>query len=129
MAADEERDDVNIVIVDINDCGRRLVKFADDVSNRVDFFRFETNPKEKINELITKGQKELNIDILTKAAIVDSAGGSFYLAQMLCYELCAKAGITETQNQLTTIDFSFELVQNAVWRELSNRFGERTRAC
>jgi hypothetical protein len=126
VAADEEREDVNIVIVGINDCGRRLVKFADDVSNRVDFFRFETNPKEKIEELIRKGEEELSIEIETRNSIVDASGGSFYLAQMLCYEMCAKADITETQVSLIKVEVSFEQVQNSVWRELSARFGERT---
>ena len=126
VAADEESDDLNIVIVGINDCGKRLVRFADDVSNRVDFFRFETNPLEKIEAVISKGEAALNVEIITKREIAEASGGSFYLAQMLCYELCAKADVTETQTKSTAIAISFEQVQNSVWRDLKNRFGERT---
>ena len=126
IAADEEREDVNIVIVGINDCGRRLVHFADDVTNRVDFFRLETNPRESILDLISKGESALNININTKSEIADASGGSFYLAQLLCYEMCVKGGITETQRDHVFIDKSFEQIQNSVWRDLDNRFGERT---
>ncbi|MBN7783893.1 TIR domain-containing protein [Ponticoccus gilvus] len=126
VCADEERDDLDIVIVGINDCGKRLISFADDVTNRVDFFRMEVNPLEKMAELITKGETALNIKIDSKDQIATASGGSFYLAQMLCYELCAKANVLESREKQETIDISFEQVKSGVWRDLSNRFKDRT---
>lgn len=126
VVADEERDDINVVIIGINDCGKKLISFADDVTSRVDFFRMEVNPVEKIDELITKGEKALNIKIASREQISLTSGGSFYLAQMLCYELCAKAEILETCQKITEVELSFEQVKSGVWRDLSNRFKDRT---
>src|SRR5438046_1677177 len=54
--ADEERDTTKLIIIGINRCGESLVAFARDLNNRIDTLKFETNPDERVNELITKGE-------------------------------------------------------------------------
>lgn len=76
--ADEESALTKLVIVGINKAGDSLVKFARDLNNRIDTIRFESNPEEKIIELIESGEKALNITINTKGDIVREAQGSFH---------------------------------------------------
>jgi hypothetical protein len=53
--ADEEITETKIVVVGINRAGDTLIKFAKDLVNRIDIVRFETNPQEKLIELVEKG--------------------------------------------------------------------------
>lgn len=120
--ADEERDDSKYVIVGINRAGDSLIKFAPDLNNRIDTIRFETNPEERIIELVMKGEKALNITIGVKNEIVAAATGSFYLAQMLCFETCVAAHITQEQEIRRTIHISFPTIILEVMKDLSRRF-------
>lgn len=73
------RDDVKALLIGINKAGQQLVKFAHDLGTRIDVFRLEANPAEKIQELIAKGEAALNIDITERVKIADRAQGSFRL--------------------------------------------------
>ena len=57
--ADEERQDSKLVVVGINKAGDSLVRFAADLNNRIDTIRFETNPEERVYELVQKGEEAL----------------------------------------------------------------------
>lgn len=80
--ADEEIAATKLVIVGINKAGDSLIKFARDLNNRIDTIRFESNPEEKVIELIENGEKALNITINIKSDIVREAQGSFHIAQI-----------------------------------------------
>ncbi|NIK69334.1 TIR domain-containing protein [Paenibacillus sp. BK720] len=125
--ADEESSNTKIVIVGINKAGDSLVKFAKDLNNRIDTIRFESNPEEKVLELINKGERELKIQINTKHDIAREAQGSFHIAQMLCKELCLHAEILEARDEETTISTSFEIIKQKVFEELGRAFYETAR--
>jgi len=120
--ADEERTDTKLIVVGINKAGDSLVSFAPDLNNRIDTIRFETNPDDRVHELIEKGEEALNVTIDIKERIVQAASGSFYIAQMLCHETCLASKITERQQEKRTIDVSSELVFSRVMDNLSRRF-------
>jgi replication-associated recombination protein RarA len=94
-----EQGDVNtkIILVGINKANQSLIAFGRDLNDRLDVLKFETNPDERVLELITLGENRLNVTLPNKDEIVDEASGSFHLAQMLCFEFCVQSGILETQ--------------------------------
>ena len=85
--ADEETLTSKLIVVGINEAGQSLISFAPDLVNRLDILRFENSPDSKVEELISKGEAELNISFNTKSDIVKEANGGFYIAQMLCSEV------------------------------------------
>ena len=80
VIADEERDNVKLVIIGINKAGKSLIKLGDDISSRIDTIPFEANPDSQIEKLIDKGEKAMNISLSIKGDIVTAAAGGFSLA-------------------------------------------------
>lgn len=125
VLADTEDQTTKIIILGINRAGDSLIEFAPDLVNRVDIIRFETEPDEKIIELIRKGEEALGIQINVVDELVESVRGSFYLAQMLCREICLASGINEQHDQKTSLDVSLESVRAEVWERLGMTFRKR----
>lgn len=120
--ADENREDIKLILIGINKAGDALVKLAPDLNNRIDTITFESNPIEKVKELIEKGEKILNITFKDKDKIAQRAHGSFHITQLLCKELCIMQEIVETQEKLTTISVSVSDACDNKTRELSRVF-------
>lgn len=126
VVADEERLNSKVVILGINKAGEALVQFAHDLNNRLEVIKFEANPIEKVQELISLGEAALNVDINVKGEIAEAANGSFYIAQMLAHQTCLDSGILEYQKERLTSEVSFELTRSKVFDRLSRTFLERT---
>lgn len=124
VLADNESPTDKVIVIGINDSGTSLIRFAADLVNRIDIIPFENNPDEKIEQLIRNGERALNIEITTRDEIVKAASGSFYLAQMLCSEICMAAEVTATMDELTSLRVSFERVRSEVLERLDRRFLE-----
>jgi hypothetical protein len=120
--ADESREDVKVVIVGINRAGERLISFAHDLVNRLDVIEFENNPDFKIADLVHKGEEALNIGINVAEEIVAASQGSFYIAQLLCHEVCLRSAVLERAEERLTTKVSFEAVRAGVWDRLRLRF-------
>lgn len=127
VLADEEDKASKVVIVGINKAGESLVKFAKDLSSRLETIRFETNPDELVSELIEKGEDALNVQISFRQQIAEDARGSFQIAQMLCHQACLMAEITERSEVKRSLDISFEAVRGRVLDGLSTTFFEEAR--
>lgn len=125
--ADREDEKSKVVIIGINKAGNSLIHFAHDLTGRIDTIPFEVNPEEKMEELIRKGEKALNVEISIYKDIIKEAHGSFHITQMLCHETCLDAGILEEQNEKKIIDNSFEVIQQKVFDELSTTFLQRAK--
>ncbi|WP_326722072.1 hypothetical protein OHT59_24260 [Streptomyces sp. NBC_00243] len=125
VLADEERADTKIVIIGINRAGESLISFAPDLSGRIEIIRFEVNPDDRIEELIDKGCEALQVDFPFKTEIVQSADGSFNIAQMLCHDACLAGGVTKTQSNRSPLTTSFELIRERVLDRLSTSFYRR----
>jgi len=102
VLADSETEKSKLVLIGINKAGQQLVRFAQDLGLRIDVFRLEANPVEKIHELITRGEEALFVKITQKDAIATKAQGSFQIAQLLCHKLCIMSRVIETCAQRTT---------------------------
>lgn len=127
MLADEEANDTKIVIVGINRAGDSLIKLATDLVNRIDVIKFEANPREKVIELLKKGEAALNIQIENKDEIAKESHGSFYIAQMLAQEMCLNANVMKKSEDLAQVTISLEVVKQQVYENLSRSFLEVTK--
>lgn len=125
--ADEEIVNTKIVIVGINRAGETLITFAEDLVNRIDIIKFEVNPESKVQELLEKGEKELNIEINSKNEIVKESNGSFYLAQMLAYETCLYSGLLKRSDELKSISVSLEVIKQTIYERMALRYMETTK--
>ncbi len=125
--ADAEQQNAKVIIVGINEAGRSLIAFAPDLVNRIDTIKFENNPDEKISELIKKGEDVLNIEFNSHDDIIQDSNGGFYLAQMLCNELCQKANILEAQATRQKISVSFEGAKSSIWSRLDEKFSDHAK--
>jgi hypothetical protein len=127
ILADEETSDCKVVLVGINKAGESLVRFAHDLNNRLEVVPLETNPDEKVEELIALGEEALRVRINVKGEIVKAAHGSFYIAQMLSHQACLDAGVLEELATARTTSVSFEAIKGKVFERLSRTFLERTK--
>lgn len=122
ILADTEDPDSKIVIVGINQAGVDLIKFAADLVNRIDRIRFEQEPDSKILELIVKGETALNVSVANKESIVSGAQGSFYVAQLICHEMCIQQSIDRTANSLTVVATPYSSARRQVLDRQRARF-------
>lgn len=127
VLADEAREDIKLVLIGINRAGECLIQLAPDLNNRIDTIRFERNPAEKIKELISKGERVLNISIRCKEQIAERSFGSFHVAQMLCKAVCIAQEITEGQSNHVEVDVPIETVISSQMDELARVFSHLTK--
>lgn len=125
--ADEERESSKLILIGINKAGDSLVKFAEDLNNRIDTIKFEINTDEKVEELIGKGELALNIEINTKQDIVKLAKGSFHIAQMLCKETCIYDNVLNNEIEKKDVKVSIEIIKEKVLEEFSRAFYPKAR--
>lgn len=126
VLADTGNPNSQLILIGINKAGDQLVRFAPDLGMRIDIYRLESNPPDKIAELISLGERALNIVISDKSAIALRSQGSFHIAQVLCHNLCVEAGVTETQENTKTIDLAIDVVIERVMQELARQFSTAT---
>ena len=111
-----------LIIIGIPHCGQTLIDMAPDLTTRISLYIWKAASNEMILELIEKGEKALNIIFASKAEIVQTASGSLFIAQSLCYNLCTEAGIQETQPATTTINCPIEDGERRTKEELTKTF-------
>jgi len=110
LLADTENTKSKIVIVGINKAGQPLLEYASDLTGRIDTITFESNPEEKVLELVSKGESALHVDINIKDDVGAESQGSFHLAQMLCHEACIEAGILDQKLEQQRTSASIEVI-------------------
>ncbi|WP_394238061.1 TIR domain-containing protein [Pseudomonas anguilliseptica] len=124
--ADEEVEGSKLVLVGINKTGHSLIEYSSDLRNRIDIIKFEANSEEKIEELLTKGEAHLKIDLAVKSEIISDSQGSFHLAQMLAHHACLRSNIFEECTDLTSTSISFETLKEFILDDLSISFSSVT---
>lgn len=120
--ADEGAAHSKVVVLGITNAGQSLISFGKDLANRIEVIPFEANPEYKVEELLKKGEHALNITINVAADIAKDAQGSFYLAQMLAYHACIRAGVLKTESPARTTQESYESVKGHVMTMLARSF-------
>jgi hypothetical protein len=127
VLADTENSSSKLIVVGINQAGESLMAHAPDLANRLDVFKFEVEPPTRIQRLIALGEDALNVDIAARDAVVDAAQGSFYIAQLLCFQLCLGAGLHDRSNERIEVNTSFSAVRKEVMARQDARFGQAIR--
>ena len=125
VLADSGTEKSKLILIGINKAGQQLVKFAHDLGLRIDVFKLEANPTERIEELVAKGEDALNIVISDRAEVARRAQGSFQIAQLLCSKLCVLDHVTETQGLTKTITTSLNVAVEDVMSDLSGNLKKR----
>jgi hypothetical protein len=127
--ADDEAEQSKLILIGINRAGDSLIRHAPDLNNRIDVIRFEVEPASKIEEVVSLGEAALNITLDASQQVIEAAEGSFYLAQMLCHELCIEANISEVQgtSKPIVVRSSYSSVRARVMERQERRFGEAVR--
>lgn len=120
--ADEGADHSKLIVLGIPNAGQSLISFGKDLANRIEIIQFEANPEHKIEELIAKGERALNISLNIKEEIIKAAQGSFYLAQMLAYHTCIRSNVLKTVAVRVTILESYESIKTHVMTSLARSF-------
>lgn len=123
LTADREDPNRKFVIIGINEAGRALIESSPDLANRIEVVRLEIEPPGQIEALVAAGEAALNIEIEAKQHIVENSRGSFYIAQLLCWDACLEASIIERPNQMTPVATSYASVQRRVVARQKERFG------
>lgn len=121
--ADTESKRSKIIIVGINRAGDSLIDHAPDLVNRLDTIRFEVEPENKVRKLVEQGEAALKVGIEAKEKIVESAQGSFYIAQLLCHALCTEENVTEAPASPTVLSVPYSTVRRKVMERQELRFG------
>ena len=76
VTADTEDPLRKLVIIGINEAGSALIESAPDLANRIDVIRFETEPANKIDELVLAGEIAANLSIEARTLISEKASGT-----------------------------------------------------
>lgn len=122
LLADIEDPQRKVVAIGINKAGKSLIDYAHDLTDRLDFIKFEANSDTKILEMIAKGELALKIDIDIKNEIAANSHGSLQIAQNLCLQACIEAGVTERTSTPTRISVSYQFVKEKVIDAISMNF-------
>lgn len=120
--ADEDSDSSKLILIGINKAGDSLVSFSPDLNNRIDTIKFEANPDEKVDEMLTLGEKTLGITLNIKTEIIQEAKGSFHIAQMLAKETYICSNIIDNLSPQKATSISIETVKSKVTEELARLF-------
>ena len=103
LVADSDTVSAKIIVIGINPVGSSLVQDFPDVAGRFFVVAMGKQPDEKIEELIRKGERALNITFGERDQFVRAARGSFFTAQLLCLQAALQDGILETSAEPRTI--------------------------
>lgn len=121
--ADSSHRTAKITLIGINPVGESLIRGFPDLSGRFVPVSMRTQPREKILELIQRGEHEANIEFAHRDEFVAMARGSFYTTQLLCAEACVMEGWRERPTDKRTIlSRPRGPLLDRVWTRLSFKF-------
>jgi len=120
--ADNEDEGSKLILIGINKAGEQLVRYAPDLVMRIDVFRLEANPVNKVCEIMTLGERALNVTIRHKDTVAERSQGSFQIAQLLAHRLCSLSDVDRSQEAVKEIDLSLDVVIEEVMVDLGRLF-------
>jgi hypothetical protein len=124
LVADKQDASRKIIVLGINQAGSNLIRFARDAALRISRIRFESEPDNKVEQVIAQGEQALNISIESRESVVEAAQGSFYLAQLLCSQICVLSDILEKQDKIKTLNVPFTSAKREVMAQEREKFGD-----
>lgn len=124
--ADQSRSNAKVTLIGINPLGASLVQAMPDLAGRFRIMRIDREGDWDrgglITELIVLGERAANLRFLRRDEFVVAAGGSFFIAQLLCNRAAGQAGVFETQARTVEIERGPADVIAAIRDELAARY-------
>ena len=121
---DEDRPHTKVIILGINEAGRSLIKLAPDLTGRVDRLKLENNRSDKLEELLSLGERAMNIRFPNKKSLAEEAIGSFQLCQMIGFQACMAANVTQRAVNFTNVETPVVTVRGQILEEISPRWSD-----
>lgn len=124
--ADQSRSNAKVTLIGINPLGASLVQTMPDLAGRFRIMHIDRegdwSRNTLITELIVLGERAANIRFARRDEFVVAAGGSFFIAQLLCNRAAVQAGVYETQAQTVEIERGPADVIASIRDELAARY-------
>lgn len=120
--ADTETEDKKLIIIGIPNTGNKLISFGYDLAGRIDIFELFKVQNTKIEELISKGEKALNVKFAKKSEYITAANGSLNIAQFICHYSVINQDVFETSNAPILIETNFSDIIQSVKHVLKPKF-------
>ncbi|HEX4423415.1 MAG TPA: metallophosphoesterase [Kofleriaceae bacterium] len=124
--ADQSRSSAKVTLIGINPLGASLVQTMPDLAGRFRIMRIDRERdwerSSLITELIVLGEQAANIRFRRRDEFVLTAGGSFFIAQLLCNRAAVQARVYETQQDTVEIERGPADVINSIRDELAARY-------
>jgi predicted MPP superfamily phosphohydrolase len=126
VLADQSRSNAKVTLLGINPLGASLVQTMPDLAGRFRVMRIDRERDWErstlITELIVLGERAANVRFRRRDEFVVTAGGSFFIAQLLCNRAAVQAGVYETQEQTVEIEQGPGDVIASIRDELAARY-------
>jgi hypothetical protein len=120
--ADTETENKKLIVIGIPNTGNKLISFGYDLAGRIDVFELVKVKNDKIEELISKGEKALNVKFAKKSEYISAANGSLNIAQFICHYSAINQDIFETVYQPILIETNFSDIIQIVKNVLRPKF-------
>ncbi len=124
--ADKDERHAKVTLIGINPLGSSLAQAMPDLAGRFRVLRIDREKdwtrSTKIAELIISGEKALNVVFRRRDEFILAAGGSFFIAQLLCNRAAVQAGVYEPPPRTVHIDLGPSDVVSAIGDELAARY-------
>lgn len=127
VLADQERPRAKVTIIGINPVGSSLTQALPDLAGRFRIVRMDRQKDFKVAELILKGEQAANIRFRQRDELITESGGSFFIAQLLCYHAAVNAGVRFAQGATLPIDLGPADVMESIQEELRSQYQEDLR--
>jgi len=112
-----------VVIIGINKVGSELIHLVHDIAKRCGIHKVNPAGKDKINELISKGEEKLNVTFANKDELFEESAGDYWLAQLLCQSICMINDVIESCDNSTPLSYqSIEQLRSKVVSRIENAY-------
>jgi Uncharacterized conserved protein (DUF2075) len=111
-----------LVIIGINQVGSELIQLVPDIAKRTGIHKIAPGEPDDIARLITNGCERLNVKIQGAEQIYAETLGDYWLTQQICQSICGAANVTETVDELQTIEFALSDIRNRVVARLRGAY-------
>ena len=120
----EENKYPKVVIIGINKVGSDLIHLVHDIAKRCGIHRIKPASFEATSELITKGEKKLEIKLGDHSKIFAETKGDYWLTQLVCQSICLMNNVTESGSGQPTLQFDIASLRSRVTERLEHSYLE-----
>jgi hypothetical protein len=111
-----------LIFVGINQIGEDLLQLSPDIAKRCGIHKVASGDAEDIKQLVSKGEKSLNIKISNVSAIFKETKGDYWLTQLMCKACCIQNAILESQLEKKTIKANIKEIRASVITRLKSSY-------